>query len=145
MRDPAEPDTSDYRDADELRFNRCKRVYLETSAFNFLIENVGLPKFERTRAYQRRKGVIFVTSPMLLWEIMLNSDREHADMMLMAEVTRVFMDYPEIFVRLPILEMAVMAALQYQGGKTNRGAIYDGMHMAYAPYVAAIALRRSWS
>lgn len=294
MRSPTEPDTPDYRNADELRFDRCKRVYLETSAFNFLIENVGLPKFELTRAYQRRKGVIFVTSPMLLWEIMLNSDREHADMMLMAaqalfdpillgtptelttrylrsaypknvvnydirsglswtglwarmtrdfgrtmiydfaglvrkskpirdisknltcviedlshpievvdlartfvgaifnavsndlsawglddvtakfvilyvyllllthadldgtasrdfwiekgfigdmecaEVTRVFIDYPEIFVRGPLLEMAVMAALQYQSGKTNRGAIYDGMHMVYAPYVAAI-------
>lgn len=84
MRIPTEPDTPDYRDADELRFNRSKRVYLETSAFNFLIGNVGLPKFEPTRAYQRRKDVIFVTSPMLLWEIMLNSDRERADMMLMA-------------------------------------------------------------
>jgi len=294
MQSPTEPDTPDYRDADELRFDRSKRVYIETSAFNFLIENVGLPKFELTRAFQRRKGVIFVTSPMLLWEIMLNSDRQRADMMLMAaqalfdpillgtptelatrylrsayprnvvnydirsglswaelwgrmtrdfrrtmlydfaglvrkskpirdisknltnviedtfhrsefvdlartfvagafnalsddlrawgldditakfvilytyllllihadldgtasrdfwiekgfigemesaEATRVFLDYPEIFVRGPLLEMAVMAALQYQSGKTNRGAIYDGMHMVYAPYVAAI-------
>jgi hypothetical protein len=292
MRGTVEP--SDSRDADDLRFSRSNRVYLETSAFNYLIDNVGLPKFELTRAYQRRKGVIFVTSPMLLWEIMLNSDRERADMMLMAaqalfdpillgtpteltirylrsayprnvvnydiksglswtglwsrmtrdfgcsmtydfnellrkskpirdisrnltsviedithrnevvdlartfvagvfhalsdslqdwglddviakfvilytfllllagadldgtaardfwiekgftgelgraEVTRVFLDYPEIFVRGPLLEMAIMAALQYQSGKTNRGAIYDGMHMVYAPHVSAI-------
>lgn len=287
-------DASKQREADEVRFDRCKRVYIETSAFNFLIEEVGLPKFELTRAYQRRKGVIFVTSPMLLWEIMLNTDRERADMMLMgaqalfdpillgtptelttrylrsaypqnvvnydiksrvswaglwermtrdfgrtmvydfptlvrkskpireisknltsvledtphrteivdlartfvsevfnalrdslqdwglddvtakfvilytfllllayadfdgtaakdfwiekgfvgalerAEVTRVFLDYPEVFVRGPLLEMAVMAALQYRSGKTNRGALYDGMHMVYAPYVSAI-------
>jgi len=280
--------------ADRQRFSRCKRVYVETSAFNFMIDHVGLSNFELTRAYQRQKGVIFVTSPMLLWEIMLNSDRARADMMLMAaqalfdpvllgtptelttrylrsayprnvinyeirsglrlaelwarmtrdfsitatydfdtlvlkskpirdisknltsiieakshpiemvnlaktfvtqtfdalcddlrtwglddvtakfvilytfllllayadldgteaknfwiekgflgeleraEVTRVFIDYPEIFVRGPILEMAIMAALQYRSGKTNRGAIYDGMHMVYAPYVSAI-------
>lgn len=55
-----------------------------------------------------------------------------------AEVTRVFIDHPEIFIRGPLVEMAVMAALQYQTGKTNRGAIYDGMHMVYAPHVAAI-------
>lgn len=282
------------READQVRFDRCRRVYLETSAFNFMIENVGFPKFELTRAYQRRKGVIFVTSPMLLWEIMLNSDRERADMMLMAaqalfdpvllgtpteltirylrsayprnvvnydirsglgwtglwarmtrdfgrtmlydfpdlvrkskpirdvsknlmsvmedtphhieivdlarsfvtrisdalrgdleerglddvtakfvilyvfllllayadldgtaaqdfwiekgfvgeleraEVTQAFVDYPEIFVRGPLLEMAVMAALQFKSGKTNRGALYDGMHMVYAPHVSAI-------
>lgn len=293
MRSSTDP-MPDHRNADELRFSGFTRVYLETSAFNFLIENVGLPKFELTRAYQRRKGVIFVTSPMVLWEIMLNSDRERADMMLMAaqalfdpillgtptelttrylrsaypqnavnydirsglswtglwaqmtrdfgrsmtydfanlvrkskpirdisknlasvigntahpsevvdlartfvsgvfnalsedlrawglddvtakfailyaylllltdadldgtaardfwiekgfvgemnhaKVTRVFIDYPELFIRGPLLEMAVMAALQYQAGKTNRGAIYDGMHMVYAPHVAAI-------
>lgn len=282
-----------HTDEDAERFARGQRVYIETSAFNFLIDNVGLAAFEATRAYQREKGVIFVTSPMLLWEIMLNGDRQRADMMLMAaqalfdpvllgsptelavrylrsaypqnvvnyevnsalpmaelwagmtsdfgrtfnydveelrrksqpmrdiaknlsaiiadkpqpssnvdlarrfvtmtygalsddlltwgldeiiakfvilyaylllltssdldgsaardfwrekgfvgsregaQVTAVFRDYPEIFVRGPILEMAVMAALQYRSGKTNRGAIYDGMHMVYAPYVSA--------
>ncbi len=285
----------DHHPVDLQRFNECERVYLETSAFNFLIENVGLDKFELTRAYQRKKGVIFVTSPVLLWEIMLNTDRQDADMMLMAaqalfdpillgtpselatrylrsayprnvinydvrsrldwaglwarmtrdfsvtmdydfqvllskskplrdisknltnviegisrpanqtvdlarifvtetfdalrddlngwgvddvtakfvilyafllllayadldgsaardfwlekgfvgnreraEVTEIFIEYPEIFLRGPILEMAIMAALQYRTGKTNRGAILDGMHMAYAPYVSAI-------
>jgi hypothetical protein len=66
------------------RFSRCKRFYLETSAFNFLVDNLELADIELTRAYQRRKGVIFATSPMLLWEIMLTSDLERADMMLLA-------------------------------------------------------------
>lgn len=294
MGNPAQPKNPDGDKVDRERFDRCARVYVETSAFNFLVENVGLSNLELTRAYQRRKGVIFVTSPTMLWEIMLNSDRQRADMLLMAaqalfdpvllgtptelairylrsaypnnvvnydvtsdlsmsglwsrmtrdfgctmnydfdqlvrqsapiraisrnlrsvledaphdteivdlarvfvvtvfdaarediegfgldattaklvilytflfllahadldgsaarkfwlekgyvgpleraEVTKVFLDYPEIFVRGPILEMAVMAAHQYRTGKTNRGAIHDGMHMVYAPYVSAI-------
>lgn len=52
--------------------------------------------------------------------------------------TKVFVDYPEIFVRGPLLEMANMASLQYRLGATNRGSLHDGMHMAYAPYVDAI-------
>jgi hypothetical protein len=276
------------------RFSRCKRFYLETSAFNFLVDNLELADIELTRAYQRRKGVIFATSPMLLWEIMLTSDLERADMMLLAaqalfdpillgtptelavrylrfaypdnvvnydirsnlgwaglwpnmtrdfqhtfvydfvdliektkpiraisksltsiieglpdrteiveltstfvteiygavsedidawgmdkitakfvilyaflllmayadldgsaardfwtergfvgnlrhaEVTRAFLDYPDIFRSGPIVSMAAMAAFQYRGGKTNRGAIHDGMHVVYTPYVDAI-------
>ncbi len=276
------------------RFLRTQRLYLETSAFNYFVDNFDLPDIELTRAFQRRKGVIFVTSPMLLWEIMLNTDRERADTMLLAaqalfdplllatptelttrylrhtypenavnysfftnvawrdlwramttdftrtfsfdfdsllaktkpfriisknlgsviegryhddeivilastyvndvhttlcddlrsrgvddhiakfvilyvfllllisadldgseayefwadkgfteklepdQIIRVFTDFPEIFVCGPILEMAVMAALQYRSGSTNRGSLHDGMHMAYAPYVDAI-------
>ncbi len=66
------------------RFFRNKRIYLETSAFNYFVDNVDLPDLELTRAYQRKKGKIFVASPTLLWEIMLVSDRDHADKMLLA-------------------------------------------------------------
>ncbi len=55
-----------------------------------------------------------------------------------AQVTRVFLDFPEIFRCGPILEMANMAALQYAVGVTNRGVLHDGMHMAYAPYIDII-------
>jgi hypothetical protein len=55
-----------------------------------------------------------------------------------AEVTRAFLDYPDIFRSGPILSMAAMAAFQYRSGRTNRGAIHDGMHMVYTPYVDAI-------
>jgi len=66
------------------RFRTSTRLYLETSAFNHFVDTYSLPDLELTRAYQRRKGVIFVTSPTLLWEIMLVGDRERADMMLLA-------------------------------------------------------------
>ena len=276
------------------RFNRSERIYLETSAFNHLAEEVGVKALEVFRAEQRRRGRIFVTSPMLLWEIMQITNEEQADFMMMAaqamfdpvllgtptelairylksayprnivnystitslpwakiwarmtrnfgrrfqydrdlllektrpfreisrnltavlddvphknktvdlarqyvglvhgameeglnghgpdeitaklvilytyllllthmdldgspardfwasrgfdgasehrQVTQVFIDYPEIFVRGPLLEMANMAALQYRSGRTNRGALHDGMHMVYAPHVDAI-------
>lgn len=283
-----------YSDEDTERFLTSTRLYLETSAFNYFVDTYSLADLELTRAYQRRKGVIFVTSPTLLWEIMLNTDRERADMMLMAaqalfdpvllgtpteltvrylrsaypenivnyditagapwaerwpamtrdfsrtisydfdylvrrtsslraisrnlssivegrdhpteivrlcgvfvttfyagvrcdveamgmdetlaklvilyavlllmayadldgtpakdfwfergfhgdraneEIARIFIDYPEIFRQGPLLSMAIMAMLQHAGGKTNRGALHDGMHMIYAPHVDAI-------
>lgn len=276
------------------RYLKSRCIYLETSAFNYLVDNFEIPDLELTRAYQKRKGVIFLTSPVLLWEIMLNSDSERADRMLLAaqalfdpillaspteltvrylkhaypqntinysyfadftwanfwrpmtedfgrtlsykhedilqktepfraisknlnyiiggrehgtelidlttfyissvysaiqddletwkvdevtakfvilyvflllivfadldgeeaktfweekgftgnleqeQITKVFVDYPEIFVCGPILEMATMSAFQYNSGGTNRGALHDGMHMVYAPYVHAI-------
>ncbi|MEP7005928.1 MAG: hypothetical protein ABI810_08100 [Sphingomonas bacterium] len=283
-----------YSAEDVERFKTSTRLYLETSAFNYFVDTYSLPDLELTRAYQRRKGVIFVTSPTLLWEIMLNTDRERADMMLMAaqalfdpvmlgtpteltvrylrsaypenvvnyditvgspwahrwpamtrdfahtidydfddlvrrtsslraisknlssvlegkdhpapivhlsglfvttlyssirddietwgmdetlakfvilyaflllmayadldgtpakdfwaergfhgeraneEVTRLFLDYPEIFRQGPLLSMAIMAMLQHAAGIANRGALHDGMHMIYAPHVDAI-------
>lgn len=74
----------EHDEAGYARFRAARRIYLETSAFNRFFENFSIPELELTRAYQRRKGVIFVTSPMLLWEIMLISDRDRADAMLMA-------------------------------------------------------------
>jgi hypothetical protein len=68
-----------YNPEDVKRFTTSTRVYLETSAFNYFADEFSLPDLELTRACQRRKGVVFVTSPTLLWEIMLNSDRERAD------------------------------------------------------------------
>lgn len=283
-----------YSPLEAKRFVRSRRLYLETSAFNFLAETIDLPDLELTRAFQRRKGAIFVTSPMLLWEIMLISDRDRADRMLLAaqalfdpvllatpteltvrflhsaypnnvvnypittdldigriwramtdafertfdydlanliartksfrsmsknlvaiiegrsheqeivrlasefvttiyvsiaedieawgmdeilakfvilyafillmayadldsaaarqfwiekgfdgpeegwQVTRAFVDYPYMFRVGPILTMAGMAAQQYRNGPTNRGALFDGMHMVYSPYVDAI-------
>lgn len=273
------------------RFLVAHRIYLETSAFNYFFENIAIPELELTRAYHKRKGVMFITSPVLLWEIMLNSNRQKADEMLLAaqtlfdplllatptelavrylkhaypnntvnyscfsdvswaklwrpmtedfrrtlnydyddllkktkpfrdisknlehviagrvhgddvidttmqyvctvylairsdlevwkvdEITakfvilyvflflvvfadldgeevrkfwadkdfhslewvmEVFTDYPEIFLRGPILEMATMSSLQYRSKNTNRGVLHDGMHMVYAPYVNAI-------
>ncbi len=71
--------------ADELdRYINSRRIYLETSAFNYFLENYDLPAIELTREYQRRKGFIFVASPVLLWEIMLTADPEEADRMLLA-------------------------------------------------------------
>lgn len=281
-------------DEDLERFSKSERYYLETSAFNHLFDTLTLQEIELTRAYMRRKGVIFVASPTILWEIMLVSDRERADEMLLAaqalfdpvllgtpteltirylrsayphnvinydvvtslswaaswpamtrelrrtfeydvehlraktapirqvsrnlkivlesegherdmvgltaqfvsmifgaihedvglwkldevtakmvilygfllliagadledaparefwqekgfhgedahlEVTRMFTDYPDIFRQGPLVTMAVMAALQYKAGKTNRGALHDGMHLIYAPHVHAI-------
>ncbi|MEV5032370.1 hypothetical protein [Sphingobium sp. LMC3-1-1.1] len=281
-------------DEELQRFSESERYYLETSAFNHLFDTFTLQEIELTRAYMRRKGVIFVTSPTVLWEIMLVSDRERADEMLLAaqalfdpvllgtpteltvrymrsaypqnvinydvvtslswasswpamtrelrrtfdydidqlraktapirqvsrnlktviesegherdmvgltakfvsmvfgaihedielskldevtakmvilygflllmtgadldeeparefwrekgfygedahaEVTRMFTDYPDIFRQGPLVTMAVMAALQYKSGKTNRGALHDGMHLIYAPHVHAI-------
>lgn len=288
------PQSSFYTSEDMTRFRNSTRIYLETSAFNYFADEFSLPDLELTRAYQRRKGVIFVTSPTLLWEIMLNSDREHADKLLLAaqalfdpvllatpteltvrylqsaypnnvinydvaagppwanrwpamtndfsrtiiydfnelvlktsglrsmsknldsimegtdhplELVRLagqlvstvyeaisedtrswglsemmakfvilyaflilmvyadmdgtpakdfwiakgfvgdrkddviisaFWDYPEIFRQGPILSMAIMAAMQHAEGKTNRGAILDGMHMIYTPHVDTI-------
>jgi hypothetical protein len=279
---------------DMERFRTSTRIYLETSAFNYFADEFSLPDLELTRAYQRQKGVIFVTSPTLLWEIMLNSDRERADMLLLAaqalfdpvllatpteltvrylqsaypdnavnydvtagppwanrwpamtrdfnrtiiydfddlirktsglrsvsknlacimngtdhplEIVRLtgqfvstvyeaisediqswglnqevakfvilyaflilmvyadmdgtpaedfwiekgfhgerkhdviihtFFEYPEIFRQGPVLSMAIMAAIQHADGKTNRGAILDGMHMVYTPHVDTI-------
>ncbi len=276
------------------RFSKSQRYYLETSAFNYLFDTLTLQEIELTRAYMRRKGVIFVASPIVLWEIMLVSDLERADKMLLAaqalfdpvllgtpteltirylrsaypqniinydvvtalswasswpamtrelrrtfefdveqlraktapirqvsrnlktvlesegherdmvgltakfvsmifgaihedvelwkldevtakmvilygflllmagadldaeparefwrekgfhgedthaEVTRMFIDYPDIFRQGPLVTMAAMAALQYKSGKTNRGALHDGMHLIYAPHVHAI-------
>lgn len=276
------------------RFRTAKRIYLETSAFNRLFDEFSIPDLELTRAYQRRKGVIFVTSPMLLWEIMMVSDRQRADAMLHAaqalfdpvllgtptelavrylesayhggdrgydvrsnlswatlwpemtrdfsrtfnydfeevarktapmrklsknlrsviegrphadpevdlvrifvdtvfraiaddlertglddvtakfvilytllllmahadldgtaaqdfwlrrgfigelqhaEVTRAFIDYPDIFENGPMLAMAMMAAFQHRKGMANRGAIHDGLHVSYAPYVHTV-------
>jgi hypothetical protein len=282
------------KEDDIARFERSARFYLETSAFNYFVDNHTLEELELTRAYQRSKGIVFVTSPMMLWEIMLSTDRQRADEMLLAaqalfdpillgtptelsirylrsaygrddvrypirselewagfwpamtrdfrrtliydfndlksktqlfrdlsknlpniienipsniefvelvrvfvgdiheaiyhdyvddmedeitfkfvilyvfilllayadidggaaksfwlergftgdlqdaQVTRIFVDYPEIFLHGPLLGMAMMAALQYRAGKPNRGAIMDGMHTVYSPYVAAI-------
>lgn len=281
-------------DEELKRFSESERYYLETSAFNHLFETLTLQEIELTRAYMRRKGVIFVASPTILWEIMLVSDHKLADEMLLAaqalfdpvllgtpteltirylrsaypedvinydvvtslswasswpamtrelrrtfeydveqlraktapirqvsrnlkivlesegherdmvgitakfvsmifgairedaelwkldevtakmvilygfllllagadlddeparefwqekgfvgedahaEVTRMFTDYPEIFRQGPLVTMAVMAVLQYKSGKTNRGALHDGMHMIYAPHVHVI-------
>lgn len=281
-------------DEEMQRFSESERYYLETSAFNHLFETLTLQEMELTRAYMRGKGVIFVASPTILWEIMLVSDRKRADEMLLAaqalfdpvllgtpteltirylrsaypmniinydvvtflswasswpamtrelrrtfeydveqlrsktapirqvsrslktvlesegherdmvgltakfvslvfgairedaklwkldevtakmvilygfllliagvdldgeparefwqekgfigehahaEVTRIFTDYPEIFRQGPLVTMAEMAALQYKSGKTNRGALHDGMHMIYAPHVHVI-------
>lgn len=279
-------------DGEFYRFMGARRIYLETSAFNFVFDTLAIPELERMRARERERGTIFVTSPMLFWEIMLSADADRADAMLMgaqalfdplllaspsdlaarylrsaypdnlinysffadaawlerwramtgdysrtftfqghlekartfriisknlrcivenrrhddemvrlatefvakvfwaleddlarlpieavtaklvilyvflllllpadlepsearalwlekgftgelehAQVTRVFLDYPEIFKCGPILEMANMAALQYATGVTNRGVLHDGMHMAYAPYVDII-------
>lgn len=279
---------------DVTRFRTSTRLYLETSAFNYFVDNWSLANLELTRAYQRRRGIIFVTSPTLLWEIMLNSDRKRADRMLLAaqalfdpvllgtptelttrymrsaypdnivnydicagspwaelwpamtrdftrtleysfsdllhktaalrlvsknlstildgrehsneivrlsgvyvttiyeairedlaswgveerlakfvilygfllllvrgdidgtpaanfwaesgfvdkcanaEVTRLFVDYPELFRRGPLLSMAIMAMGQHVAGGANRGALLDGMHMVYTPFVDAI-------
>lgn len=276
------------------RFFRAQRLYLETSAFNHFVDNFEIADIELTRAYQREKNVIFVTSPTMLWEIMLNTDQLRADKMLLAaqalfdplllatptelvvrylrhaypvnrinyscftglnwrnlwsdmtrdfsktfafnladltartrpfriisknlnsvmcganhadeavslaakyvleiysalredletwnvdeitakfvilyvfllliicsdldrseanglwaekgftgdleyaQVTRIFIDYPEIFVCGPVVEMAVMAASQFRAGHLNRGVLHDGMHMVYAPFVDAI-------
>lgn len=281
-------------DADWDRFLSSHRLYLETSAFNRLFDRFSVPELEIVRDQQRQKGLIFVTSPMLLWEIMLVSDRDRADAMLMgaqalfdpvllatpteivvryleeaygrddilydvrshlewatlwpamtndlrrtfvyhpteliaktrpirkisrnlgtiiagrphpdetvditrtyvnlvygaladdlkaqgvdevtakfvilytflvllaqadldgaaardfwmrrgfvdklehAEVSRAFVDFPEIFEHGPILSMALMAAHQYRRGIANRGAIHDGFHVVYAPYVHGI-------
>ena len=65
-------------DEELQRFSESERYYLETSAFNHLFDTFTLQEIELTRAYMRRKGVIFVTSPTVLWEIMLVSDRERA-------------------------------------------------------------------
>ena len=276
------------------RFCSLHRIYLETSTFNEMFERFDLNAFEITREYQRRQGVIFVASPVLLWEIMLVGDRDRADRMLLAaqllfdsvllatpaelivrfletaypkntvnysffselelaptwsqmttdwrttfeydlealkaktspfrlisknlnaviegqpcgietvdlaaqfvagihlalredlehwgieattakfvilyvfllllmgadlahdevnrfwtrlgygavlsqeQVTRVFIDFPEIFRYGPLLEMATMAALQFDTRRRDRGILHDGMHMIYAPYVNAI-------
>lgn len=287
--------SSPFPQADAVaRFNRSERIYLETSALNALAEEVGIKALEIFRAEQRSRNRIFVTSPMLLWEIMQISDEKQADFMMMAaqalfdpvllgtptelvirylesayprnivnygiatalpwgaiwarmtrnfgcrleydrealldktrpyrdisrnltsiidgvphknamveparqyvgliydaleedlkrqgpdgvtaklvilytylllltcldldgsaarnfwaskdfpaslqhgQVSQVFIDYPEIFVRGPLLEMANMASMQYCSGKTNRGALHDGMHMVYAPHVDVI-------
>jgi hypothetical protein len=78
------PLPSIYNPEDVERFKASTRIYLETSAFNYFADEFSLPDLELTRAYQRRKGVVFVTSPTLLWEIMLNTDRERADELLLA-------------------------------------------------------------
>ncbi len=283
-----------YGKEDIARFWTSTRLYLETSAFNYFVDNWSLANLELTRAYQRRRGVIFVTSPTLLWEIMLSTDRKRADRMLLAaqalfdpvllgtptelttrymrsaypnnivnynicagspwaelwpamtreyartieysfsdlvqktaalrsisknlaivldgrehpneivvltgvyvttiyrsiredleswgveetlakfvilygfllllmrvdldgtpatnfwaesgfigecanaEVTRLFIDYPELFLRGPLLSMATMAMRQHVAGGANRGALLDGMHMVYSPFVDAI-------
>lgn len=284
-------ESSSVEDAELKRFLNANRLYLETSAFNYIVDNFSLEDIEHTRAYQRAKGTIFIASPTLLWEIMLITDNEKADSMLHAaqalfdplllatpteisvrylkhaypkntvnydlfsrvswfglwremttdftktfsfdsdnllgktnpirsisrnlrsilenrectddtsdlirifvakihshlsdtlhqnrvnnelakiiiiyvllllvlgadidnseaqelwaekgfgsdldaeQLTCIFYDYPEIFFRGPLVEMATMAKLQYDAGKTNRGALHDGLHMAYAPYV----------
>jgi len=281
-------------DEELRRFAESERYYLETFAFNHLFETLTLQEIELTRAYMRRKGVIFVASPTFLWEIMLVTDRDQADEMLLAaqalfdpvllgtpteltirylrsaypqnvinydiatslswasswpamtrelrrtfdydveqlraktapirqvsrnlktvlegegherdivgltakfvsvifgairedvalwkvdeitakmvilygfllllagadldeeparefwrekgfhgedahaEVMRMFTDYPDIFRQGPLITMAVMAVLQFKSGKTDRGALHDGMHMIYAPHVHAI-------
>lgn len=75
---------SNLSEAEFERFWRSRRIYLETSAFNHFVDTIERPDLELTRAYQRDKGVIFVTSPMLLWEIMLTADELRADKMLLA-------------------------------------------------------------
>ncbi len=279
------------------RFMNSRRVYLETSAFNYFCAQLTGAELERMGKEGRDEGIIFVASPMLFWEIMLSSDAEHADRLLFcaqalldpvllatpsdlaarylrfaypenlvnysyfadaawlegwramtedyartftfqghlekartfrvvsrnlrsvienkshadetvalattfvtlvytalgddlaelpldqataklvilytylllllpsdlensdadalwrskgfvgelehAQISRVFIEYPGIFERGPLLEMANLAALQFRSGATNRGVLHDGMHMAYAPFVDLIYSRDS--
>jgi hypothetical protein len=53
-------------------------------------------------------------------------------------IIQAFLEYPEMFRQGPILSMAIMAAMQHAEGRTNRGAILDGMHMVYTPHVDTI-------
>lgn len=74
---------SGYSRGEVIRFCKSKRLYLDTSAFNYIYQEFTLEEIINTRDYQRNKNTIFVMSPILLWEIFLNSDREKCDSMLM--------------------------------------------------------------
>jgi hypothetical protein len=53
-------------------------------------------------------------------------------------LTYVFDTYPQLLVRGPLLEMAVMAYSQLEHGRRSRGTVFDSFHMSYIPYVSEI-------
>lgn len=56
-----------------------KQVYFETSALNYLIDNISHDSLLGTRDYQRKKGFELILSPVTLWEILLTKDMLVAD------------------------------------------------------------------
>ncbi len=69
-----------YDAIDELRNSR--RVYFETSAFNYMLENIPQDTILNTRQYLESINKKWVTSPLALWEIMLTSDDDASDHLL---------------------------------------------------------------
>ena len=63
--------------------NRLTRIYLETSALNFIYDTVPeIGDALATKAVQLAKGNILYISPVVIWEIMLISDDEHRENLL---------------------------------------------------------------
>lgn len=58
---------------------------------------------------------------------------------LSVKISHIIEKYPEILKRGPLLEMSLMAYHQSSVLKNkDRGILFDGMHMVYAPYVSTI-------
>lgn len=57
-------------------------LYLETSGLNYLLDNLDHDAVIGTKEFQLRQKTKFVFSPVTLWEVMLNSNKDKADKML---------------------------------------------------------------